>query len=272
MKMPSIMFGTFHETELDQSTLDKIIKCALENGCRGFDTSPSYKTETKLGISLNYLIKSGLVSRDEIYISDKIDDMQIFESEGNIYKYVINSIRKINCSYLDLCLIHWPFLDYIENVWHNLLRLKNDGKIRNIGICNVTRRKLNEIYDRVKMFPNVIQNEISPLNYNYDVEFFQNNNIIVQAYSPLCRMIERIKNSEVLKEISLKYNCNMAQIILAWHRQRGIVPIFSSSKEERIVSNLKSVDTILTDDEMKLIEKLDEGYKIFPYSYACPGY
>ena len=122
------------------------------------------------------------------------------------------------------------------------------------------------------MFPDVIQNEISPLNYDYDVEFFQNNNIIVQAYSPLCRMVDRIKNSEVLKEISLKYNSNLAQIILAWHRQRGIVPIFSSSKEERIISNLKNPDFVFSEDEMKNIEFLNEGYKIFPYSYACPGY
>ena len=270
--MPPIIFGTFQEPEPNQSTMDRIIKCAIENGCRGFDTSPSYNTETKLGNSLNKLIKSCLVSREEIYISDKIDGMQIYESKGNIYKSVINSIRKINCSYLDLCLIHWPFLDYIENVWHNLLRLKNDGKIKNIGICNVTKRKLEEIFDRVKMFPDVIQNEISPLNYDYDVLFFQKYNILIQAYSPLCRMVDKIKNSDILKEISLKYNRNIAQIIFAWHRQRGIIPIFSSKNEERIVSNLKNADFILTDDEIKKIKSLDEGYKIFPYSFACPGY
>ena len=274
--MPPILFGTFQEPEPNQNTMNRIIKCALENGCRGFDTSPSYNTETKLGFSLNNLIKAGLLSRDKVYISDKIDGMQIYESDGNIYKYVINSIRKINCSYLDLCLIHWPFLDYIENVWHNLLRLKNDGKIRNIGICNVTRRKLEEIHDRIKMFPDVIQNEISPLNYDYDVEFFQNNNIIVQAYSPLCRLeFRRVlfrSKSDVLNELASKYNRNIAQIILNWHRQRGIVPVFSSKKEERIISNLNESDFVFTKDEMEKIKSLDEGYKIFPYSFACPGY
>lgn len=272
MKMPPIIFGTFQEPEPDQDTMNRIIKCALENGCRGFDTSPSYNTEIKLGISLNKEIESGIVSREEIYISDKIDGMQIYESQGNIYRCVIESIRKLKCSYLDLSLIHWPFLDYIEEVWHNLLRLKNDGKIRNIGICNVTRRKLEEIFDRVKMFPDVIQNEISPLNYDYDAEYFQSRNIIVQAYSPLCRMAERIKNSDVLKSLATKYNRNIAQIILDWHKQRSIIPVFSSKNEERIVSNLNKSDFVLTVDEMESIKKLDEGYKIFPYSFACPGY
>ena len=272
MKMPPIVFGTFQDPEPDQNTMNKIIKIALNNGCRGFDTSPSYNTETKLGVSLNKAFESGIVSREEIYISDKIDGMQIYESQGNIYRCVIESIRKVKCSYLDLCLIHWPFLDYIVEVWHNLLRLKNDGKIRNIGTCNVTRRKLEEIYDRVKMFPDVIQNEISPLNYDFDVDFFQENSIVVQAYSPLCRMVEGIKKSDVLNELAFKYNRNIAQIILDWHRQRGIVPIFSSKNEERIISNLNKSDLAFTEDEMEKIKSLDEGYKIFPYSFACPGY
>lgn len=272
MKMPSIMFGTFQDPEPDQKTMDRIVKCALENGCRGFDTSPSYNTEIKLGISLNKAIKSSIVSRKEIFISDKIDGMQIYESQGNIYRYVVESIRKLNCSYLDLCLIHWPFLDYIEEVWHNLLRLKNDGRIRNIGVCNVTRRKLEEIKEKVKMYPDVIQNEISPLNYDFDVVFFQEKNIIVQAYSPLCRMVDGIKKSVVLNSLALKYDRNIAQIILSWHRQRGIVPVFSSKNDERIVSNLNKSDFVLTEDEMERIKNLDEGYKIFPYSFACPGY
>lgn len=268
--IPKIMMGSFQISS--QEIMNQTIMCAIESGCRGFDTSPSYGTETMLGIAIKKAIRNSNVKLDEIFISDKIDGIQMCKSKGDIRMYVESSLLKVGIDYFDLILIHWPFMQYIEKTWDSLVKLKKENKIRYIGLCNINKVKLKDFYTKIRCYPDFIQNEISPLNCDYDIGYYQSKNIIIQAYSPLCRMVDSIKNADILMNLSKKYNKDIAQIILRWHLQRDVIPVFSSKSNSRIISNLDLNNFALTDEEVKSICTLNQGYKIFPNSYGCPGY
>lgn len=269
-QVPSVMMGTFGIKS--QETMNSIVRCAIDNNCRGFDTSPSYGTERALGVAVQNIVSSSTICREELFIADKIDGIQIYKSKGRISKYIQSSLKEMKCEYFDSILIHWPFLDYLDTVWEELSRMKEMGIIKSLGICNVTLNKLDEIYRRIGEYPEFIQNEISPLNYDESVKFFQSNGIWVEAYSPFARMIDLLKNDKSIQEVAIKHNKDIGQIILRWNMQRGIIPIFTSTNVKRIQSNMNLYDFELDIEDMKKIRSMDIKYKIFPYSYGCPGY
>ncbi len=141
--VPHIMLGSSQVPS--QVVMDNMIFSAVENGCRGFDTSPSNGTENMLGKSLDVCKEKYGLSREDYFISDKIDGIQIYKSKGKIEEYVLQSIEKLKSEYLDLVLIHWPFTKYFDTTWNSLVELKDKGVIRNIGLCNVTGSKYEEL-------------------------------------------------------------------------------------------------------------------------------
>lgn len=272
LDIPKIMLGTFNVNNYTQ--MNNMIKTALENGCYAFDTSPSYGTEEMLGRAL-IENKELYKSREKIFISTKIDGIQMYETNGNIDEFVLESLKKLQIKYIDLLLVHWPFEKYLENTWKSMERLYEQGLVKSIGICNVNKRVMEKFKNRnifKKYSPQVIQNEISPLRTcDEEIKYYKSNNLAVQAYSPLCRMNEEIKNSEILKSLVKKYNKNVGQIILRWHIDREIIPIFTSTKPERIKSNLDIFDFKLNNEDIELINSMNKNYKIFLESYGCPG-
>lgn len=272
VEMPQIMLGTFQVKDYEQ--MYKMVKTAIDNGCYGFDTSPSYGTEKYLGKALAQNIEK-VGKREKLFISTKIDGIQMYKTNGDIEKYVYNSLQNLQLEYIDLLLIHWPFEKYIEKTWQTMEKLYETGVVKYIGICNVNIRILEKFIKKGifnKVFPHVVQNEISPLRTcNEEINYYKNNKLMVQAYSPLARMVKPVKESEVLKELSKKYKKDIGQIILRWHIDRGIIPIFTSTKPERIQSNLDIFDFSLEKEDIKLINNMNQNYKIFLESYGCPG-
>lgn len=197
------------------------------------------------------------------------------ETNGNIEKFVIESLRKLKMEYIDLLLIHWPFEKYLRNTWQTMENLYEQGIVKYIGICNVNERIMNKfIKDNMfrKYFPQVVQNEISPLRTcDKEIGYYKDMNLIIQAYSPLCRMNDQIRNSETLGLLAKKYNKNIGQVILRWHIDKGIIPIFTSTKPERIQSNLDIFNFTLSKEDIELINSMNKNYKIFLESYGCPG-
>lgn len=269
-QIPHIMMGTFNIP--NQQVMNKMVVNAIRNGCYGFDTSPSYGTEHTLGIAIHEALVCEGKKRNDIFISDKIDGIQMYKYKGQISECVKKSLKDVNCEYFDLILIHWPFMEYLENTWYDMAKLKKEGLIKHLGICNITVDKLNEINTLIGENPEFIQNEVSPLNYDIDVDVFKKKKICVEAYSPFARMVRQIKESDILHNIAIKYKKDIGQIILKWHIQRGIIPIFTSTNEKRIISNLQVNDFQLDEDDMEKIKSMDIQYKIFPYSYGCPRY
>lgn len=272
IKFPQIVLGTFKVK--NYQVMYEMVKTALENSCYAFDTSPSYGTEIDLGKALAET-KALYESREKIFITTKIDPMQMYESNGNIESYVNESLNNLKLDYIDLLLIHWPFEKYINRTWKTMINLQEKGIIKNIGICNVNVRVMKKFIEE-NLFdgkiPQFVQNEISPLRTcEEDIKYFKENNIIIQAYSPLCRMKQPIKESEILKELAKKYNKDIGQIILRWHIDKGIIPVFTSTKSARIKSNLDIFNFKISDEDITKINELNQNYKIFLESFGCPG-
>lgn len=272
LNMPQIMLGTFNIDNYE--IMDNMVETALKNKCYGFDTSPSYGTEKNLGKALKKY-KDLYESRENLFISTKVDGIQMYRTDGNIEKYVNGSLEDLRLEYIDLLLVHWPFERYLEKTWKTMEALCEKGVVKYIGLCNINVRVLNNFINKEyfkKIFPYVVQNEISPLRTcNEEISFFKDRGLEIQAYSPLCRMIKPVKESKILNSLAKKYNKNIGQIILRWHIERGITPIFTSTNPERIVSNLEIFNFSLSKEDINLINDMNEDYKIFLESYGCPG-
>lgn len=266
--MPKAILGSFNVS--DQSTINDMVNTAILEGLTGFDTSPSYGSERILGNALRH---AG-VSRKHIFLTDKIDAWQMYKGNGNIEQYVDKSLEDLNTDYLDLLLIHWPFQKYLENTWKSFERLYEKGVVRSIGLCNMNIRTYIDFTRKdVRVLPHVVQIELSPLRTaNEDLTMFSGAGIIVEAYSPLGRMVPEIKNNSVLLKLAKKYNKSIPQIILRWHLERNVIPVFTSTKPSRIKENVEIFSFNLESSDVDMITALNQNYKIFPESYGCPGY
>ncbi|MDD3414647.1 MAG: aldo/keto reductase [Lachnospiraceae bacterium] len=270
--IPQILIGTFQVNT--QEDMDKIVCAAVESKNYAFDTAPSYGSEKMLGNSLMKLIKNGIISRENLYLQDKIDAIQMYYCEKvGIYDFVQSQLSLLNTEYLDSLLVHWPFRKYFIETWKCMQELKEEGIIKQVGVCNLDVMGYQEIFVQNNLIqPDIIQNEISPLNTDRNAtDFFIKHGIYIEAYSPLCRMDSRIKENIRIKSIADAHSVDVARVVLKWHIQKNISPIFTSKKAERIVSNTK-LDFELQPDEIDFIDSLNENYKIFPISHGCPGY
>lgn len=270
-KEPWIFMGTFQNKDFD--LLLSNVQIGIQNGVYGFDTAPSYKSEGILGKVLKTLISKKLAKREDFFISDKVDAWQMQESNGEMSQYVQDALTKMHLDYLDLVLIHWPIPEYLYATIHSLNELKEKGLVRNIGVCNVRLGHLKRIQSNVGILPDYIQNEIHPLN-NCDevVNWCNEKNIKIMAYSPLCRMNKKIIENPILQELSIKYNKSVGQIILRWHIERNVIPVFMSHNPKRIVENTSIRDFSVDNNDIKRINAMNENYKIFLESNGCPGY
>lgn len=271
IKRPWIFMGTFQNRDFDLLLNNVII--GIQNGITGFDTAPSYKTEDVLGKVIKMLITKDMVRRENLFISDKIDAWQMQDGNGDVRKYVKDALKKMQLSYFDLLLIHWPIPEYLYSTFRSMSELKEEGLIHNVGVCNVRLGHLKRIQSNVGILPDYVQNEIHPLNICDEVvNWCNDNNINIMAYSPLCRMNAKILDSPVLKELSIKYNKSIGQIILRWHLERGIKPVFMTHNPKRIEENTAIRDFSLENCDIERINTMNENYKIFLESNGCPAY
>lgn len=269
--VPQIILGSFQVKK--NQIMKSVVETAIREKCFGFDTAPSYGNESLLAAALNDQIQSGNISRSELFVTTKIDGWQMCESDGNIERYILNALALMGFDYFDSVLVHWPFEKYLKNTWFSLEKLRDEKLIRHIGLCNVNIRVLDKLVACLNILPEIIQNEIHPLRTCIEeVEYFQGKNIKIQAYSPIGRMIEPIKTSTVLAEIAQKHEKNIPQIILRWHIERGITPVFTSTKPTRIAENIDIFNFKLSVKDVNEINLLNKDYKIFPESFGCPGF
>lgn len=270
MEIPSVILGTFRYLNLNE--LYPIICSAFDNGIIGFDTSPSYRTEPFLGGAINLVMRERGIKRDGIFIQDKIDGWQMEDTKGYIDSFVDESLIKLRTDYIDVLFIHWPFPEYLEQTWQSFAKLKQQGKVLRIGLSNVRERHTRKLIENTGIAPDVVQIERHPLRTcNADIKYFQSSGIKVEAYSPLCQMDERLLNSVVLKNLALKYNKNIGQIILRWHIDTGVVPVVMTKKTSRVKENAEIFDFQLNREEISAINSLNIDYKIFLESNCCPG-
>ena len=252
VKMPSIGFGTY-KSGSDEETA-KIIKYALETGYRQIDTASFYGNEVGIGNG----IKQSNIKREDIFLVTKL------WNDDHGYKKTIEafnkSLERLQVEYIDLYLIHWPNKLNAET-WRAFEYLYKEGKVRAIGVCNFKIGHLEELKKTAEIMPMVNQVELHPQSSKeYLLDYCNDNNIQLVAWSPIMR--GRIFSNELIIGLSEKYKKTIAQIVLRWHIQRGIIPIPKSSNEGRIKENLDIFDFELSADDMNAINSLNEGDSI----------
>lgn len=287
IEIPGIGMGTY---PLKGDRLTKAIVSATSSGYRAFDTAKAYGNEISLGNALQEAYRINNLSRSDMFITSKIGenlihgipDGKLFyakytDEKKDIMSIVTKQLDKIlnslQTDYLDLLLLHWPFPDYLFEIWAAMEKVYKDGRVRAIGVSNFRERHIESIIESGTILPMVNQFELHPLHTRKSlVDYCKALNIQVQAYSPLAVINKKLFNSPVLKTLANKYGKSIAQIILRCDIDQGIMPIPKSGNPVRLLENISIFDFELTNEEINEIHLLNENFSALVESRYCPGY
>ena len=251
VEIPVFGFGTF-QIPADGSTY-KAVREALDLGIRHIDTAVAYFNEQEVGKAIR---ESG-IPREEIFLTSKLW-LQDYGYE-NAKKGIETSLRKLGLDYIDLYLIHQPYGD-VPGAWKAMEDAKAEGKIRSIGVSNMTPKIWNEFVPQFNTMPSVNQVEFNPYYQQKEIrKIMADANVQLEAWGPLGQGNADMLNNPVIKEIAEAHNKNAGQVILRFELQEGAIIFPKSTKPERIKSNMEIFDFSLTEDEMDKMRKLDTG-------------
>jgi len=255
VEMPLIGFGVFQvpdPKECEQSVID-----AIQAGYRLIDTAASYMNEEAVGRA----IKNCGVPREELFITTKL----WVQDTGyeNTMKAFQRSLDKLQLDYLDLFLIHQPYGD-IHGSWKAMGELYKAGKVRAIGVSNFQPDRVMDLIMFNEIVPAVNQVETHPFNQQIDNQkFLQENGVQIESWGPFAEGRNDLFKNELLGGIASKYNKSIAQVVLRWLTQRGIVVIPKSVRKERIAENINIFDFELSAEDMEAIATLDTKKSLF---------
>lgn len=255
VEMPWFGLGVFKVENGSEAT--ESVKAAIKNGYRSIDTAAVYKNEEGVGIG----IKESGAAREELFITSKVwNEDQGYETTLAAFE---KSLERLQLDYLDLYLIHWPGKDKYKDTWRALEKLYKDGKIRAIGVSNFQVHHLEELLKDAEMKPMINQVEFHPrLTQKELMAYCKKQGIQMEAWSPL--MQGQLLDHPVLADIAQAYNKSVAQIILRWDLQHGVITIPKSTKEHRIQENASVFDFELTQDDTNRIDALNENLRVGP--------
>lgn len=266
----NIIFGTGLSSYKDYNGLKTVCKVAMENGISRFDTAPSYQTEALLSNVIKECANELGMSRANYSIQTKIDPIQMYNLAVEVY--FMEKLKEMKLEYIDSLLIHWPLEKYMHQTWEALKHLQKDGITKKIGICNLRIRHLKKLNEQ-GIYPEILQIERHPLNtFEEETAWCRKNGVILQDYSPLCKMHPRIKENMALNNIARKHNKDIGQIVLRWHIDTGATPIFTSKNPTRIKRYSSIFDFSLTKEEINIISSANCNHKLYLESLVCPGF
>jgi 2,5-diketo-D-gluconate reductase A len=255
VEMPILGFGVFQVTDLAEC--EKIVLEAIETGYRLVDTAASYGNEAAVGKA----IKSSGVPREELFITTKL----WIQSNGypGTKKSFENSLKLLGLDYLDLYLIHQPMGD-VYGEWRAMEDLYKEGKVRSIGVSNFHPDRLMDLMVHHEIVPAVNQVETHPFHQQTENQhFLQENNVQMESWGPFAEGKNNIFYNEVLAAIGEKHRKSIAQVILRWLIQRGVVAIPKSVRKEKMTENFRIFDFELSLEDMDAIKTLDTRVSSF---------
>jgi 2,5-diketo-D-gluconate reductase A len=262
IEMPLLGFGVFQVTDLAEC--ERSVSDAIATGYRLIDTAASYQNEEAVGRAIK---KSG-VSRNELFITTKLW-IQSNGYEGT-KKAFENSLKKLQLDYLDLYLIHQPFGD-VYGEWRTMQELYKEGRVRAIGVSNFHPDRLIDLIVHNEIAPAVNQIETHPFHQQIEAQkFLQENNVQIESWGPFAEGKNNLFKNELLLSIGKKYNKSIAQVVLRWLTQRGVVAIPKSVRKERMEENFNSLDFQLSQEDMEAIKSLDMSTSSF-FDHRDPG-
>ena len=255
VKMPYFGLGVYLSKDGDE--VIRAIDQALEHGYRHIDTASIYKNERGVGEA----IKNSSINRDDIFVVSKVwNSDQGFDSTLKAYD---ESLKRLDLDYLDLYLIHWPKEGLYKDTWKALEKLYKEKRVKAIGVSNFLQHHLEDVMSDSEVVPMVNQMEFHPYLVQQDLlDFCQEKGIQYEAWSPM--MQGHIFEMEEFKKLAEKYGKTIAQIVLRWDLQKGVVTIPKSVKKERIISNAQIFDFELEESDMQLLDAKDQGKRFGP--------
>ena len=261
VKMPIVGYGVY---QVSKEECERCVMDALAVGYRSIDTAQSYFNEEEVG---NAIKKSG-IPREDIFLTTKVWVEHYGYEEAK--KSVFESMRKLRTDYLDLVLLHQPFSDYY-GAYRALEDLYNEGKLRAIGVSNFYPDRLVDmaLFNRVK--PMVNQVETHPFHQQTEAKkWMERYGVQIEAWAPFGEGRGGLFENPVLAEIAEKHKKTIAQVMLRWHIQRGVVVIPKSTHKERMEENLNIFDFALDQTDMNRISELDQKQSSF-FSHCDPA-
>ena len=255
VNMPILGFGVFQvpdPAECERSVLD-----AIATGYRLIDTAAAYGNEEAVGQAIK---KSGL-AREDLFITTKL----WIQSDGyaGTKKAFDSSLKKLQLDYLDLYLIHQPFGD-VYGEWRAMQEIYKEGRVRAIGVSNFQPDRLIDLIIHNEIVPAVNQIETHPFHQQVEnQQFMVENNVQIESWGPFAEGKNDLFHNDLLRSIGAKYNKSIAQVVLRWLAQRGVVAIPKSVRKERMEENISVFDFELSQPDMEAIKALDSGTSSF---------
>lgn len=261
VKMPIIGFGVYQiqdAIECEQAVYDAIMA-----GYRLIDTAASYQNEEAVGKA----IKRSGVPREELFITTKLWVQDAgYESTKKAFA---RSLERLQLDYLDLYLIHQPFGD-VYGSWRAMEELYRKGKVRAIGVSNFRDDRLMDLMVHNEVIPAVNQVETHPFNQQIEsAQFMKDHNVQIESWGPFAEGKNNLFGNEVLALLADKYHKSVAQVVLHWLTQRGVIVIPKSVHKERIAENLNIFDFELSQEDTEKIAALDMKKSLF-FSHNDP--
>lgn len=249
--IPAVGFGVF-QIPNNGPTYEATLS-AFKAGYRHIDTAAGYMNESDVGKA----IKASGIDREDIFITSKLW-LQDYGYE-NAKKGIENSLKALDVEYIDLYLLHQPYGDYL-GAWKALEEAVEEGKIKSIGISNITVNLWNKFKDGMTIMPVVNQVEFNPFTQQKELrKVMKENNILLEAWYPLGHGNKELLENETIVNIAKTYNKNAGQIILRWIYQEGVISLPKSTNPTRMKGNIDIFDFELTDEDMAAIQALDTG-------------
>lgn len=300
-EIPGIGMGTFGSDRVSPEEVSNAVAGAIRCGYRMFDCAACYGNEDQIGKVFKDAFDEGVVERKDLYIMTKVwNDMH-----RRVEESCRKSIADLQCDYIDMFFIHWPFPNYhapgcdvdsrnpdskpfsveeFMDTYRQCESLVEKGLIRHIGISNMTIPKLEAVLPLMKIKPVACEIELHPCMQQKELfDYLVAHDIQVVGYMPLGSpqrperdiMPEDVADMELpeMKEIAAAHNCHPALICLKWSHQLGAIPIPFSVREKNYVSNLKSLtEDPLTDEEMAKIATLERNNRLVKgHVFLWPG-
>jgi 2,5-diketo-D-gluconate reductase A len=255
VEMPLLGFGVFQMSDLEEC--ERCVLDAIETGYRLIDTSASYGNEEAVG---NAIHKSGVV-RDELFVTTKLwlADAGYERTKAAFQR----SLDRLQLDHLDLYLIHQPYGD-VYGAWRAMQELYREGRIKAIGVSNFHPDRVMDFIVHNEVVPAVNQIETHPFHQQIETQkFLQENKVQIESWGPFAEGKNNIFGNEVLSSIAGKHGKSVAQVILRWLTQRGVVAIPKSVRKERMAENFNVFDFELSTEDMDAIATLDTKQSLF---------
>ncbi|MGG5738029.1 MULTISPECIES: aldo/keto reductase [Bacillus cereus group] len=259
VEMPWFGLGVFKVEEGPE--LVEAVKSAIKAGYRSIDTAAIYGNETAVGEGIRAGIEATGISREELFITSKVWNAdQGYEETIAAYE---ESLKKLKLDYLDLYLVHWPVEGKYKDTWRALETLYKEKRVRAIGVSNFQIHHLQDVIKDAEIKPMINQVEYHPRLTQKELQAFcKEQGIQMEAWSPL--MQGQLLDNETLQAIADKHGKTIAQVILRWDLQNGVITIPKSTKEHRIIANADIFNFELTKEDMEKIDALNQNHRVGP--------